>query len=182
MQFYCCYKNWIYQKLNPSSRGWAYPHPLTHHADMPFGIRQIPSVNSSATNSSLVTASDHLRRFRSSGFQPFSSFSAAGYSGSSPSKAVCARIIPSIRKQQIRTFEFCFLLRLRLSLRRQLLPAASIALVCVCGGGGGPTKISTGVSHKSASRPSSPIWGGRQLKPQRLQKQRCPLAGMPAIC
>lgn len=96
---------------------------------MPFSIRQIPNVNSSATNSSLVTASDHLRRFRSSGFQPFSSFSAAGYSGSSTSKAVCARIVPSIRKQLIRTFEFCFLLRLGLSLRRQLLPAASIALV-----------------------------------------------------
>ena len=155
MQFYCCYKNWIYQKLNPSSRGWAYPHPLTHHADMPFGIRQIPSVNSSATNSSLVTASDHLRRFRSSGFQPFSSFSAAGYSGSSPSKAVCARIIPSIRKRQIRTFEFCFLLRLRLSLRRQLLPAASIALVCVCGGGGqqrSPQVSRTKVLHALAAR------------------------------
>lgn len=37
-------KNWIHQKLNPSSRGWAYPHPLAHHADMPFGIRQFPSV------------------------------------------------------------------------------------------------------------------------------------------
>ena len=150
MQFYCCYKNWIYQKLNPSSRGWAYPHPLTHHADMPFGIRQIPSVNSSATNSSLVTASDHLRRFRSSGFQPFSSFSAAGYSGSSPSKAVCARIIPSIRKRQIRTFEFCFLLRLRLSLQRQLLPAASIALV---GGQQRSPQVSrTKVLHALAAR------------------------------
>lgn len=124
-------KNWIHQKLNPSSRGWAYPHPLANHAVMPFSIRQIPSVNSSATNSSLVTASDHLRRFRSSDFQPFSSFSSAGYSCSSPSTAVCAKIASSIRNQRIRTFAFCFLLRLRLSLRRKLLPAASIALVGV---------------------------------------------------
>lgn len=101
-------KNWIHQKLNPSSRGWAYPHPLANHAVMPFSIRQIPSVNSSATNSSLVTASDHLRRFRSSGFQPFSSFSAAGYSGSSPSNAVCTRIVPSIRKRGFEPSRFAF--------------------------------------------------------------------------
>lgn len=119
------------------------------------------ALNTCAANSSLITASDHLRRFRSSDFQPFSSFSAAGYSCSSPSTAVCAKIAPSIRNQRIRTFAFCFLLRLRLSLRRKLLRAASITLV-------GVNKELHRCHAQMCFSPASRICGGHQPNLQSL--------------